>query len=106
MTIKTENSICTITLKYWHGGWDAGFDPDCFDDLECNFPMDHRGRDEEDDLIILAGEADTAALIDWWKSECGAANSGDGSDVLDPLSDEARERGDEWVLDVEASPLQ
>ena len=34
MTIKTETKTINITLKLWRGGWNAGYEPDCFDDLE------------------------------------------------------------------------
>lgn len=99
MTIKTESKIINIALRLWRGGWNAGYEPDCFADLENgSFAREFgKGLDEETGAI-LASDADTQKLIDWWQSECDAANIGEDGEVLLALSDEERERGDEWTL--------
>lgn len=76
MTIRSEIRTVKISLRCWKGGWNAGYEPDCFDDLEVNFPIDHPARAEDDDTIILAPESDLAALIEWWHDACDTANAG------------------------------
>ena len=122
MTIRSEIRTVEISLRYWNGGWNAGYDPDCFDDLEPNFPEQFTERAEDDDTIILAPESELAELIDWWKNERDTANAGYDHDefaddeafeaynqscgwtdvILTPLTDEARDRGDHWDLIVRA----
>lgn len=99
MTIKTESKIVRVALRLWRGGWSAGYEPDCFQDLEPNFPRDH-GYDRGWDAI-LASDADTQAMIDWWKDECDSANRGEDGECLVALTEEELERGDEWNLIVD-----
>lgn len=98
MTIKTETRTVEITLNLWRGGWNAGYEPDCFNDLECNFPTMHPER--QDDYIIVTTESELTDLIEWWASECATVNGGNEGDCLAALTDEEIERGDEWTLSV------
>lgn len=102
MTIKTESKIINITLKLWRGGWNAGYEPDCFGDMDNGcFARDFgRGREEGSDAI-LASDADTRDMIDWWQGECTAANRGEDGECLQALTEEELARGDEWTLDVD-----
>lgn len=115
MTITTETRTVDIALCCWRGGLDAGYEPDCFDDLECSFRLEHDlfdgdGWDEDgrEWKGLVATDAEVEQMIAWWEHECEAANAGydeDGytdCDVLDPLTDVERSRGDEWVLFVES----
>lgn len=115
MTIVTETRSVNIRLRYWRGEWNCGYEPDCFSDLELNFASTHDMLEGSSDYIATDAEVDD--LIEWWKNECETANAGydhecyandeeylrfgpDG-DVLVALTDEQRERGDEWVLFVD-----
>lgn len=104
MTIYTESNIYDITLKYFRGGWDANLGPDCFDDLECNFPIDHPER-VEDGAAIRASEQDAKELIAFWQGEADSANCGADGDVLDALTEEQRARGDGWVFEYNTRSL-
>ena len=64
MEIKTETRTVSIALRLWRGGWNVGYEPDCFADLE-------NGSFAREFGMGLA------------------------------LSDEERERGDEWNLIVD-----
>lgn len=100
MTIKTETRTVEIMLKHWCGGQNGGYNPDCFDDLEPNFPESHPKR-LDGDYTILASDEDVNELIDWWTDEVDNANHGEyDGDGLCCLTDEERERGDEWALFV------
>lgn len=101
MKIKTETRVVTISLKLWRSGWNAGFEPDCFDDMEPNFPIYNPERDEDEDYVILSSDNAVNDLIDWWESEVEAANRGEDGDGLCGLSEAELENGDEWVLNVE-----
>ena len=98
MTIKTETKTINITLKLWRGGWNAGYEPDCFDDLE-------NGSFAREDFAIfaaiLASDEDTRNLIAWWQNEVDTANRGEDGEVLAALTDEERDNGDEWNLTVD-----
>ena len=102
MEIKTETRTVSIALRLWRGGWNAGYKPDCFADLENGSFAREFGKGLDEEIgAILATDADLDNLIDWWQSECDAANSGEDGEVLLALSDEERERGDEWNLIVD-----
>lgn len=101
MTIKTESKIITITLKLWRGGWNAGYEPDCFDDLENgSFAREFGKGTAADGTAILASDEDAECLIAWWQGEVDAANRGEDGEVLAALTDEERDNGDEWDLIV------
>lgn len=106
MTIKTESKIIRITLKLWRGGWNAGYEPDCFSDMDNgSFARDFgKGREEGSDAII-ASDADTRDMIAWWQDECAAANRGEDGECLQALTEEEIDRGDEWTLDVDETDL-
>lgn len=99
MTIKTETRTVEITLRKFVGGWNAGWEPDCFDDLETTFRCIHTGRDE-DGYTILATDSDVNDLVDCWKAECDDANAGRDGECLLALSEDEIARGDEWYLEV------
>ena len=101
MDIRTEKRLVRITLKYWEGGWNAGYQPDCFDDLEVQFRLDH--WDEEADEI-RATEAEVKELAEWWDDEAAVANAGElGDDDEPPISD-YWEHG-EWLTPLTAQKL-
>ena len=106
MTIKTESKIINIALRLWRGGWNAGYEPDCFADLENgSFAREFgKGLDEETGAI-LASYSDTQNLIAWWRDECDIANSGNDGDCLLALSGDEIDRGDEWQLLVDEEDL-
>lgn len=102
MTIKTETKTINITLKLWRGGWNAGYEPDCFDDLENgSFAREFGKGTEEGGTAILASDADVKNLIAWWQDEVDTANRGEDGEVLVALTDEERGNGDEWDLTVD-----
>lgn len=103
MTIKTESRIISIALRLYRGGWNAGCEPDCFHDLEPNFPRDHEHEDGSG--AILSSDTDAQALIDWWQGECDSANAGEDGESLQALTDDERSRGDEWNLIVDVEDL-
>ena len=106
MTIKTESKYIHITLKLWRGGWNAGYEPDCFGDMDNGcFERDFgKGREEGSDAI-LASDAATRDMIEWWQGECAAANRGEDGEFMQALSEEEIARGDEWSLDVDETDL-
>lgn len=60
-----------ITVKSWNG---SGYGPDCFYDLEVNFPADHEKVDGGDAYICTSEEYE--GLKDWWEDEIAAMNNG------------------------------
>ena len=106
MTIKTESRIINIALRLWRGGWNAGFEPDCFADLENGDFSREYGKGYDDDTdAILASDADAQTLIAWWRDECDSANSGNDGECLLALSEDEIDRGDEWQLIVDENEL-
>ena len=105
MKIKTETRRLTLALRLWRGGWNAGYEPDCLDGLETDFPRNRPHDEETDDLLATDQEVD--GLIAWWQWECDNANTGDlDGDALRGLSRAERKNGDEWALIVDETPLQ
>lgn len=100
MTIKTETRTVEIALRIWRGGWNAGFEPDCFEDLEVNFPIDHPER-LDGDWTIISSDADLVSMIDGWQYECAEANAGHDGECLCALSEDEIARGDSWELIVQ-----
>lgn len=94
MTIKIKESgrSFEVRLQRWNGGWE----PDCFHDMETNFPREH----ESEDGSILATESEFEDLIDWWDTETDNANDGIDGDGLLGLTEAEREQGIEWCLFV------
>lgn len=106
MTIKTESKIINISMKLYRGGWNCGWEPDCFDDLENgSFAREYGKGYEEGSYTILASDADTRNLIDWWQGECDTANGGEDGDCLMALTEDEIDRGDEWALFVDEEDL-
>lgn len=104
MEFKTETRIVSISLRLWRGGWDAGYEPDCVAD------MDNGGFAREwgkgfDDGAIIASDMDVDSYIRWWQNDCRDANNGEDGDTLVALTEEERDRGDEWVFDYDEEPL-
>lgn len=103
MTIKTETRTVEITLNLWTSGWDAGYGPDVFDDMEPNFPCD---RDRLDgSSVLVATDSEVNDLIDWWTDEVSSANKGIDGDGLCGLTDDQISSGCEWVLSVDEVEL-
>lgn len=102
MTIKTETKTINITLKLWRGGWNAGYEPDCFADMDNgSFAREFGKGTEEGSTAILASDEDAKNLISWWQDEVDTANRGEDGEVLVALTDEERDNGDEWDLVVD-----
>lgn len=60
-----------ITVKSWNG---SGYGPDCFGDLEINFPADHERVDGGDAYMCTFAEYE--GLKEWWEEEITAMNNG------------------------------
>lgn len=67
--------------------------PDCFGDLECNFPINHPDRICG---YIVATKAEVEELVDWWESEVENANWDSDYEGEGLCAD-----GMYWSLDVE-----
>lgn len=65
------DTICTIELRNWDG---ENWSPDCFSDLETNFPMLHKERVPGSGEIVATAD-EIEALIDWWDTEVLAASA-------------------------------
>lgn len=86
----------TLTLHVWE---DGQWSPDCFGDLEPNFPSDHKcvaGGYE-----YLATQREVDELIDWWTTEAENANKGIDGDGLSGLTEEEIESGKEYSFNAE-----
>ena len=115
MTIKTETRIISITMCRFRGGWECGYEPDCFSDMEPNFPIEHPDRLAGSNAI-LASDKDVDELISYWEKVVQKANRGydhekyesfeeyrenfSMDDQIFALNDEELQRGDEWTLAV------
>lgn len=109
MDIRTEKRLVRITLEYWEGGRVAEYQPDCFDDLEVQFRLDHWDAEADE---IRATEAEVKELAEWWADEAAVANAGELEDDdeppisdywehgewLTPLSDDELSNGDGWAV--------
>ncbi len=75
MKIKADDAgrVYTITLRVWTGGWNAGYGPDIFDDIECNFLRDECTWDEEQE-IWLCSDDQIQDMIDFWEREVDFTN--------------------------------
>lgn len=67
-----------ITVRNWNG---SGYGPDCFYDLEINFPENHERIDGGDAYICTSDEYEE--LKDWWEDEIEAMNSGTQAHDMD-----------------------
>lgn len=98
MTIKTNTRFVTITLRRWNAE-NGSYSPDFFADADTDFAASHPYDDPT--CAYLAADDDLDDLIDWWQDTVADANAGNDTNVLAALSDEERERGDEYVLSVD-----
>lgn len=105
MFIKTETRLLEITLRLWRGGWNAGYEPDCFDDIGGFDARDgHNVIDLDDcgcDKAFIYTDNDADKLISWWEHECENANRGEDGDGLQGLTEDEINNGDSWDFDVE-----
>ena len=84
------------TLKFWTGGWNAGYGPDCLEDLsEGDTTLSN--RDQFGNIYLTAAEY--AEFSAWWTAECDNANHGIDGDGLLGLDDEQIEAGNGWSFD-------
>lgn len=67
-----------ITVKSWNG---SGYGPDCFYDLEINFPMNHERGDGGEAYICTSEEYE--GLKEWWEEEIYAMNEGEQAHDMD-----------------------
>ena len=91
MQIRTEKGLVRIVLKMWRGGWNAGYEPDCFDDMEVNFRHDHLNEETGE---IMATEEEVKELVEWWEDEVAVANAGEPGDDDEPPIENYWEHGD------------
>lgn len=98
MTIITETKTVEITLRKYVGGWNCGLEPDCLNDLEPYFLAEH---EKNDDGYYVATDEEADNMISFWKSECVDANSGKDGEIINALTQDEIDRGDEWELFVE-----
>jgi len=96
ITIKETGKTYDVKLILWDG---TQYGPDCFDDLEPNFPREHETL--EGDYAVLSNQADFDNLVEWWTAETDAANRGEDGDGLCGLTESERENGYEWAFLVE-----
>lgn len=104
MFIKTETRLLDISLNLWRGGWNAGYEPDCFDDLGCIAREGHEVLELDDcgcDKAYIYTDKEANELISWWESECENANKGEDGDGLQGLTEDEIGRGDEWNFSAE-----
>lgn len=102
MIVKTDKNTYTLSLNLWRGGWDAGYEPDCFGDLCNGFAVDIINGDvvEVEPGVYQMSEDYLSYICSFWEDECRHANSdpdyeGDG---LMGLSEDAVSSGDSWVF--------
>ena len=80
----TNGKLYSINLTYVEEHYDFrnnSVSPDCFDDLEPNFPVEYPERDDETDAILAPQEA-INNLISWWNGEIDAWNHGEDDSVF------------------------
>lgn len=82
-----ESDIREITVRPWN---DQSFwGPDCFQDLEPNFPAEHDVLPGSD--VIVCTEDDYRELVDFWTEELRRVNAreiGDCGDYTELTGDE------------------
>ena len=76
-----------ITVRPWTG---SGYGPDCFGDLETNFPQDH--ETVEGDTAYRCTSDEYAELVDFWTEEVRCMNDREigqnGDDYTEMIGDE------------------
>ena len=92
--IIDADTAFTVTLRKWTG---HEYEPDCFHDMEPNFPRDNT---VDADGAIHTTQAEFDDLIDWWRTEVDNANHGETGDGLVGLTAEEIADGQEWSLIV------
>ena len=120
MIIQSKTRIVSVFLRRYCGGEHCGLGPDCFDDLETGFPLDHPDRLAGSNIIRADDEA-IDNLLCYWSNEVQKANRGwdhtkyesfkeclenlSTDDLIFPLDDGELQRGDEWQLGILISAL-
>lgn len=116
MIIQSETRIVSISLRRYCGGEHYGLGPDCFGDLETEFPLAHPDRMAGSN-IICADDKDIDELLNYWSNAVQTANRGwdrikyesfeeyrrETDNPLFALDDGELHRGDEWQLEVQIS---
>lgn len=59
-----------IAVRPWTG---SGYGPNCFGDLETNFPQDHETVDGDDAYLCTSAEYDE--LVEFWTEEIRCINA-------------------------------
>lgn len=67
-----------IAIRRWEG---SNYSPDCFGDLEVNFPRTHYF--DESKGAYSCTSADYYKLVQWWTDEVTAWNNGGIGDTVD-----------------------
>lgn len=70
--LSDTNEYKEITVREWNG---SGYGPDCFGDLETNFPIIHKMDEGSDAYICTASEYDD--LVEFWVEEIRCMNDGE-----------------------------
>lgn len=83
------------TLRRWTPD---GWEPDCFGDMEPNFP--HENCIDEHGYVVTIEKAFND-LVEFWTNETANANEGIDGDGLLGLTQEERDFGVEWFFDVQ-----
>lgn len=91
-----NNEAHDVALRLWRGGWNAGFEPDCLEDLD-GYLVSKRDRHG----VVHISDKEFVDVVDWWRSEIANPNSGKDGEVLNALTEDEIERGDEWMLIVD-----
>lgn len=76
-----------ILVRPWTG---SGYGPDCFDDLEPNFPQEHKML--PGDIAYVCTSEEYAELLEWWIEEIRCINNQEigqnGDDYTETTGDE------------------
>lgn len=99
MLYITETRKVKIELCFWRGGWNAGYEPDCFADMDTDW---HKYWDSELEACKIT-DVELDEIIKWWEAEVDGANDDPGyeGDALTGVSYTDSDDGCEWRLFVE-----
>lgn len=76
--LKDTNECKKVEIRRWS---DCGYEPDCFGDLEVNFPRSHKFDQDKD--AYVCSSTDYHKLVNWWEKEIAAWNNGSLGDTSD-----------------------
>lgn len=99
MTYITDTRKVKIELRFWRSGWNAGYEPDCFADMDTDW---HSHWDSEAEACMVT-DKELDEIISWWQDEVDSANADPDyeGDALTGIDIVNAEEGSEWCLIVE-----